>query len=134
MSTAPTDGMSTTTPPFDADSPPARPVDLPDGDALDAFVDAYDRVLVQFYTNGCTICGSMEPVLDAVVRKTDAVVATINPRDDLPLIERFRITSVPTLVLFVDGEPVDRLAEGFVPADDLTALAERDGQVSDGAS
>lgn len=87
-------------------------------------VDAYDRVLVQFYTNGCTICGSMEPVLDAVVRKTDAAVATINPRDDPTLIDRFTIASVPTLVLFVDGDPVARLAEGFVPADELIGFVE----------
>jgi thioredoxin 1 len=116
--------MSTTRPPFDADSPPSRPTDLPDGDALDAFVDAYERVLVQFYTDGCGICASMEPVLDAVAHNTDAVVATINPRDDPPLVERFQISSVPTEVVFVDGEPVDRLSEGFVSADDLTAFVE----------
>jgi thioredoxin-like negative regulator of GroEL len=117
--------MSTATPPFDTEAPPARPVDLPDGDALDAFVAAYDHVLVQFYTDGCGICASMEPVLDAVAHTTDAVVATINPRDDPPLVERFEIRSVPTEVLFVDGDPVDRLAEGFVSAEDLVAVVER---------
>jgi len=116
--------MHTASPPYDPASPPDRPVDLPDGDALDAFVDAYDRVVVEFYTDGCGICASMEPVLDAVAHNTDAVVATINPRDDPPLIERFEIGSVPTVVLFVDGESVDRLADGFVPAEDLTAFAE----------
>jgi len=116
--------MSTATPPFDAESPPSRPVDLPNGDALDEFVAAYDRVLVQFYTDGCGICASMEPVLDAVAHTTDAVVATINPRDDPPLVKRFQIGSVPTEIVFVDGEPVDRLAQGFVPADELTDFVE----------
>lgn len=116
--------MSTAVPPFDASSPPTGPVDLPDGEALDALVDTYDRVLVQFYTDGCSICASMEPILDAVAHNTDTVVATNNPRDDPPLVERFHITSVPTLVLFVDGTAVDRLAEGFVPADDLITFVE----------
>jgi thioredoxin-like negative regulator of GroEL len=116
--------METATPPFDPDAPPERPVDLPDGDALDAFVDAHDRAVVQFYTEGCSLCAAMDTVLGAVPRETDAVAATINPRDDPPLIESFRITSVPTLVLFVDGEPVDRIADGFVSGEELLAFVE----------
>jgi thiol-disulfide isomerase/thioredoxin len=114
--------MSEASPPFDPDAPPSHPVDLPDGDSLDAFLDAHHRVLVQFYTDGCSICDSMAPVLDAVVHKTGVPVVTVNPRDDPPLVDRFRITSVPTLVLFRDGDPVDRLADGFVPVADLTAF------------
>jgi len=114
--------MENVTPPFDPDAPPDRPVALSDGDALDAFVDAHDRVLVQFYTEGCSLCAAMETVLGVVPRETDAVAATINPRDDPPLIDSFRITSVPTLVLFVDGDPVDRIADGFVPSEDLLAF------------
>lgn len=116
--------MAGATPPFDPDAPPTRPTDLPDGDALDAFVAAYDRVLVEFYTDGCGICSSMEPILGAITSRTDAVVATINPRDDPPLIDEYEITGVPTFVLFVDGAPTDRRADGFVPADDLTAFVE----------
>jgi thioredoxin-like negative regulator of GroEL len=116
--------MATATPPFDADTPPSRPVDLLDGDALDAFVDAYDRVLVEFYTDGCGICSSMEPILGAITARTDAVVATINPRDDPRLIEDYQISSVPTFLVFVDGDPVSRRADGFVPADDLTTFVE----------
>jgi thiol-disulfide isomerase/thioredoxin len=101
---------------------PANPGDLSDSDSLDAFLDAHDRVLIQFYTDGWSICDSMPPVLDAVVQKTAVPVVTVNPRDDPPLVERFRITSVPTLVVFRDGDPVDRLADGFVPVADLTAF------------
>lgn len=116
--------MSGLTPPFDPSSPPERPVDLPDEDALDAFVDAYDRVLLELYTDGCSICASMEPILNGVARSTDAVVATVNPRDDPPLVDRFTVQSVPAFVLFIDGSPVDRRADGFVPAAELTAFVE----------
>lgn len=117
--------MAACSPPFDADAPPERPVDLPDGDALDAFVGTYPRVLVEFYTEGCGICASMEPVLSGVARTSDAVVATINPRDDPPLVDAYTITSVPTFVLFLDGEPVARRSEGFVPAEALSAFADQ---------
>ncbi|AWB28186.1 thioredoxin family protein [Halococcoides cellulosivorans] len=107
---------------FDADDPPDRPVALDDGDALDALIDTYETVLVEFYTDGCGVCASMEPVLGIVAQEADAVVATINPRDDPPLVERFAVQSVPLLVVFRDGEPVERVADGFQPADDVIAL------------
>lgn len=115
--------MSTPSPPFDVSDPPDRPVDLTDADALDALVETYPRVLVEFYTDGCGICASMEPILSGIARTSDAVVATVNPREDPPLIEDFQITSVPTFVLFVDGEPTDRLADGFVESERLSAFA-----------
>lgn len=98
-----------------------RPVSLGDADALDAFVADADAAVVEFYTDGCGICASMEPVLGNVARELDVAVATVNPRDDPPLVERFDVRSVPLFVLFVDGEPVARRAEGFIPGDDLTA-------------
>ncbi|WP_049983143.1 co-chaperone YbbN [Halorubrum sp. BV1] len=98
-----------------------RPVSLDDEDALDAFVADADAALVEFYTDGCGICASMEPVLGNVARAVDVDVALVNPRDDPPLVERFDVRSVPLFVLFVDGEPVARRAEGFIPGDDLTA-------------
>lgn len=108
---------------FDPDDPPDRPVNLADAEELSALVETYPRVLVEFYTDGCGICASMEPVVGGVAR-SGVVVGTINPRDDPPLIDDYEIASVPTFVRFVDGEPVDRLSEGFVPGEELQAFAE----------
>ncbi|RAW44826.1 thioredoxin [Halorubrum sp. 48-1-W] len=98
-----------------------RPTSLADESALDDFLAGTDAALVEFYTEGCGICASMEPVLGNVARELDVDVALVNPRDDPPLVERFDVRSVPLFVLFVDGEPVARRAEGFIPGDDLTA-------------
>ena len=92
---------------------PEKPVQLADGDELDAFVAAHDLALVDLYTNGCTLCEAIEPVMGNVARATDAAVATLNPRDDPALVERYDVRSVPTLLLFADGELVGRLADGF---------------------
>ena len=103
-----------------ADSDIRRPTALTDGADLDAFVAGADAALVEFYTDGCGICASMEPVLGNVAREVGVAVALINPRDDPPLVERFDVRSVPLVGLFVDGEPVARRAEGFIPGDDLS--------------
>lgn len=105
----------------------SRPVSLDDEEALDTFVEGHDPALVEFYTNGCGTCASMEPVLWNVARATDARVGLLNPRDDPPLIERFEITSVPTLVVFRGGEEVGRLESGFVPTGEVVAFVESRG-------
>lgn len=98
---------------------PETPVALEDTAALEQFTTTHPVALVEFYTDGCGICASMDPVLGVVAEAGDAAVGMINPRDDPPLIDRFDVRSVPLLVLFVDGEPVARRAEGFVGADEI---------------
>ncbi|WP_336326177.1 thioredoxin family protein [Halovenus sp. HT40] len=97
-----------------------RPVQLADEADLDAFCAEADVALVEFYTNGCGLCQSMEPVVGNVGRELGLDVGLINPRDDPPLIERFDVRRVPLFVLFVDGEPVARRDDGFVAGEELT--------------
>jgi len=103
---------------------PDRPTHLADEPALDGFVSDNETALVEFYTEGCGICQSMEPILGNVARQLDVAVGLVNPRDDPPLVDRFEVRSVPLFVLFADGDPVDRRAEGFIAGDELTAWVE----------
>lgn len=104
----------------DTDGP--RPTRVETAADLDALIDDTDRLLVEFFTEGCGACAAMEPVLGVVAKETGVPVALVNPRDDPVLVEAYDIRSVPTLVLFEDGEAVDRLAEGFVGAERLVAF------------
>ena len=77
---------------------------------------------------GLWACVTARAWLGTVARAhDDLAVATINPRTDPPLIDRFGITSVPTLLRFEDGAVVGRLADGFQGGDAIDAfLAETD--------
>lgn len=103
-------------------------VQLENESELDAFVSKGSVALVEFYTEGCGICQSMEPVIGNLAREIEISVGTVNPRDDPPLVDRFDVRSVPLFVLFDDGEPVARLADGFVSGDDLTDWIEEHTQ------
>jgi len=109
----------------ESEDDPDTPVRVDTGAELDALVAEHDLVLVDFYTKGCTLCQAVEPVVGTVARATDAVVAMCNPRTDLGLVDAYDVRSVPTLVLFADGEEVARHADGFVGADDLVGMVER---------
>jgi|AntRauTorcE11898_2_1112593.scaffolds.fasta_scaffold06036_2 thiol-disulfide isomerase/thioredoxin len=98
-------------------STPNKPIRLADRDELVDLLQSRSPVLVEFYTKGCTLCQSIEPVLGNVARATGITVGMINPQFDLDLVEEHNIKSVPTLIVFEDGEEVGRLAEGFQGTD-----------------
>ena len=91
---------------------------------LDDVLATADRVLVMVRTAGCAICKSMEPILDIAAKATDATVVVFNPKADLDIVDAFDVRSVPTFLLFADGELLDRRADGFVPAEDLIEFVE----------
>lgn len=111
---------------------PARPEAIAAAD-LPARVATGEPLLVLFRVEGCGACAAMEPVLSGVARSVEVPVVTVNPRDHPSLIETHRITSTPTLALFADGTEVDRLAAGFVPAEDVIAFVEAGLDASTGA-
>ncbi|WP_049925248.1 thioredoxin family protein [Halopiger goleimassiliensis] len=99
-----------------------KPVRLEDGDDVDAFVGDHDVALIECYTKGCSLCQAMEPVLGNVARETGVPIGMVNPEADLELVDRFDVSSVPTLVIFDDGEQVASVSEGFLGGDDVVAL------------
>jgi len=101
----------------DTQSIPNKPIRLADREELVDLLETHSPVLVDFYTKGCTLCQSIEPVLGNVARATGITVGMINPQFDLDLVEEYSIKSVPTLVVFEDGEEIGRLAEGFQGSD-----------------
>lgn len=94
-----------------------KPIRLADREELVDLLDSRSPVLVEFYTKGCTLCQSIEPVLGNVARATGITVGMINPQFDLDLVEEHSIKSVPTLIVFEHGTEVGRLAEGFQGTD-----------------
>lgn len=99
-----------------------KPIRAENGDELQAVLDEHDCVLVDFWTKGCSLCQAIEPVVGNVARETGVTVAMVNPGNDIGLVDDWDITSAPTLVLVVDGEEVDRLADGFRGGDDIEAF------------
>ena len=100
----------------------SKPIRAADGAELREALAAHDRVLVDFYTKGCSLCQAIEPVLGNVARETGVTVVMVNPGDDIGLVDEWSIRSAPTLVLVEDGEEVARLAEGFQGGDDIEAF------------
>ena len=77
-------------------------------------------VLVDFYAPWCGPWQLMTGILDRVSEemKDKVQIVKINTDNYPDLASQFRVYALPTLVLFKDGEPVDRV-EGVIQADKL---------------
>ena len=66
-------------------------------------------VLVDFNADWCGPCRMMRPMLDALAEeRTDVKIASINIDNEEALAEAYDVASIPCLVLFKNGEEVDR--------------------------
>ena len=73
-------------------------------------------VIVDFWAEWCGPCHAVAPVLDKIVEERDGEVklVKVNIDEEQGLAERYGIVSIPTMVLFKDGEP-SQVAVGAQP-------------------
>ena len=68
-------------------------------------------VLVDFYADWCGPCKMMSPVVDEIANENEwAKVGKINCDEEIELAEEFGVMSIPTLIIFKNGE----IAKTFV--------------------
>jgi thioredoxin len=77
-------------------------------------------VLVDFYADWCGPCQMMVPILEQVNAqlKDRLQIVKIDTDKYTGLASQYAIAALPTLVLFKEGKPVDRI-EGLVQAPQL---------------
>ena len=77
-------------------------------------------VLVDFYATWCGPCKMMTPILEEVNQQIKDKLRIVKiDTDKYPqLASRYHIESLPTLVLFKNGQPVDRI-EGVIQSPQL---------------
>ena len=79
-------------------------------------------VLLDFWAQWCGPCRLLSPVVDEVAaEREDILVGKVNVDEEPELAERFQIMSIPTLILFRNGQIVNT-AVGAMPKEDVLAL------------
>jgi thioredoxin len=73
----------------------------------DEVLKSEKAVIVDFWAEWCGPCHAVAPVLDRIVeeRPDELKLVKVNIDEEQALAARFGIASIPTMVLFKDGEP-----------------------------
>ena len=68
-------------------------------------------VLVDFWAPWCGPCQMMLPILDTFSKSMEGkmTVAKVNVDENPEIAGQFRVMSIPTLIVFKDGAPVETL-------------------------
>jgi len=83
-------------------------------------------VLVDFWAEWCGPCKVIAPILEEIAEEQgDKIsIAKLNVDDSLDVTRRYEVMSIPTLLLFKDGEPKARLVGAKPKARLLQEIAE----------
>ena len=87
-------------------------------------VIANGTALVDFYADWCGPCRIVSPVVDEIAEeRSDITVGKVNVDDENALAMKYGVMSIPTLIVFKDGQEKTRIVGARPKAAILAELA-----------
>lgn len=82
-------------------------------------------VLVDFWAVWCGPCKMVSPLIDELAQDYEgkAKVCKVNVDEQMPLAEKFKVMTIPTIIVFKNGEIVEK-SVGAKPKGDFAQLIE----------
>ncbi|MEM1666856.1 MAG: thioredoxin [Nitrososphaerota archaeon] len=94
---------------------PSEPVTLTD-ENFDSFISSNRLAVVDFWAEWCAPCRMLAPVIKELAKEYAGKITfgKLNVDENPKTVMKFGIMSIPTLIVFKDGQPVDMII-GAVP-------------------
>ena len=103
----------------------AKPVEVTDAN-FDEVLRNHPLVLVDFWAEWCAPCRMIAPVLEELAQEYEGklLVAKLDVDENPKTAMRYRVMSIPTVILFKNGQPVEVLV-GAQPKRNFQAKLEK---------
>ncbi len=85
-------------------------------------INAKGTVLVDFWADWCGPCKMIAPVLEEIAaERTDVKIVKVNVDEEMDLAMQYKVSGIPTLLIFRDGELKTR-SVGVSPKEEILEL------------
>jgi thioredoxin 1 len=98
---------------------PDSPLTVSDGD-INEIISKYDTIVIDCWAAWCGPCRMVEPVIEELAKELQGkiVFGKLNVDENPQTSAKHQIMSIPTLLIFKNGDLVDRLI-GALPKEEL---------------
>lgn len=88
----------------------------------DGVIKSDQTVLLDFYAEWCGPCNMLSPIINEIANENKNIkVYKVNIDEETNLVNKFNIVSVPTILIFKNGEIIRR-ASGLTDKDQILSM------------
>ena len=101
-------------------------LDINDGNFEAEVVNSSELTIVDFWAPWCGPCRKLGPVLDEIAQDFEGKIKIVklNTDENLKTAKEYSVSGLPTLLIFKEGKPVERLV-GLMPKTSIITYIEK---------